>query len=114
MVTSSFEVFSVGRIFMTDDESPFEVLREIVYENTYITTPEGHGEEHVCRRHKIQQVTQSLLQTRVSGLRQKNAFSERSFWQDNLTILSKGLKLRSNWRRTSKSKSKRLDMIVIN
>ena len=52
---------------MADDGAPFEVLKETVYENTYITTPEGHGEETVCRRHKTKSVVQDLIQSRVSG-----------------------------------------------
>ena len=52
---------------MDDDAAPFEALKETVYENTYITSPRGHGDQHVCQRHKIRQVVQGLIRTRVKG-----------------------------------------------
>lgn len=52
---------------MNDDGIPFEAVKETVYENTYITTPEGHGEDGVCRSHKLREVLRRLMKERVIG-----------------------------------------------
>eukprot|EP00210_Caulerpa_lentillifera_P005477 g5237.t1 len=57
----------VNYVIMNDDGVPFEAAKEIVYENTYITTPDGHGEQSVCRSHKLREVLRSLIKERVVG-----------------------------------------------
>ena len=42
-------------------------LKQIVYENTYITDPEGYGEGTKFQRHKVQQVLQAELKARLEG-----------------------------------------------
>eukprot|EP00879_Flechtneria_rotunda_P010008 GHRR01010464.1.p1 GENE.GHRR01010464.1~~GHRR01010464.1.p1 ORF type:complete len:137 (+),score=20.07 GHRR01010464.1:240-650(+) len=40
-------------------------LKETMYENTYITSPAGYGENAKFQRHKIQEVLKHVLQERM-------------------------------------------------
>jgi hypothetical protein len=47
------------------DSSPFTQLKEIVYENTYITSPDGYGTGARFQRHKVQEILRALLKERM-------------------------------------------------
>lgn len=50
------------------EEAQFSVqAKEIIYENTYITSPEGYGKDTKLQRHKLQEVVKSLLQERLQS-----------------------------------------------
>lgn len=40
-------------------------LKEVVYENTYITGPEGYGPGAKFQRHKVQEVLKQVLKERI-------------------------------------------------
>lgn len=42
-------------------------LKEIVYENTYITSPEGYGKNASFQRHKVKEVLDEMLKQRLDG-----------------------------------------------
>ncbi|KAK9828847.1 hypothetical protein WJX72_002390 [[Myrmecia] bisecta] len=41
--------------------------KQVVYENTFITEPEGYGEHMVFKRHKVQEVLKQVLKERMEG-----------------------------------------------
>ena len=45
--------------------SPGPPAKELVYENTYITTPSGYGEGAKFQRHKVQAILKSVLKERM-------------------------------------------------
>ncbi len=48
------------------DDSPFGGgMKEIIYENTYITEPEGYGENARFQRHKVQEILKVVLKDRM-------------------------------------------------
>lgn len=50
------------------DDSPFGGgLKEVVYENTYITGPEGYEPNAKFQHHKVLQVVRDLLKERMEG-----------------------------------------------
>ena len=42
-------------------------LKEIVYENTFIPTPEGYGDGTKFQRHKVREVLVDMLKERLEG-----------------------------------------------
>lgn len=42
-------------------------MKEIVYENTYITKPEGYGPNTKFQRHKVREVLVHMLKERLEG-----------------------------------------------
>jgi hypothetical protein len=42
-------------------------LRQVVYENTYITSPEGYGPGTKFERHRVQAVLKEMLGTHLKG-----------------------------------------------
>ncbi|GIL44490.1 hypothetical protein Vafri_1943 [Volvox africanus] len=50
-----------------DDSMPFQSggIKEVVYENTYITDPEGYGPNTKFERHKVQAVLKQVLKERI-------------------------------------------------
>jgi tctex1 domain-containing protein 2 len=42
-------------------------LRQVVYENTYITSPEGYGPGTKFERHRVQEVLKEMLGTHLKG-----------------------------------------------
>ncbi|GMH41619.1 hypothetical protein BSKO_09529 [Bryopsis sp. KO-2023] len=50
------------------EDSPFGGgLKEVVYENTYITEPNGYGPNAKFQKHKVLQVVRQLLKERMEG-----------------------------------------------
>lgn len=48
------------------EDAPFSgAMKEILYENTYITEPEGYGDNVKFQRHKIQAVLKQVLKERM-------------------------------------------------
>ena len=48
-----------------DDAYSSGILREAIYENTYITEPEGYGEGAKFQRHKVQEVLRQVIRERI-------------------------------------------------
>lgn len=49
------------------DEFASRGLKEYVYENTYITEPEGYGPNAKFQRHKVQAIIKQLLHERLAA-----------------------------------------------
>ncbi|MEW5299747.1 MAG: hypothetical protein WDW38_003137 [Sanguina aurantia] len=50
------------------DDVPFtSAMKEVVYENTYIQTPEGYGPTMRFERHKVQAVLKAVLKERLQN-----------------------------------------------
>jgi hypothetical protein len=47
------------------DDYTSGLLKEPVYENTYITEPEGYGEGAKFQRHKVQEVLRQVIKERI-------------------------------------------------
>lgn len=50
------------------EDVPFSSgLKEVVYENTYITEPSGYGEGAKFQRHKVQEVLKAVLKEKMAN-----------------------------------------------
>ncbi|DBA91170.1 hypothetical protein WJX82_006190 [Trebouxia sp. C0006] len=52
---------------MEEAAAPYAAPKQITYENTFITEPEGYGEQYVFKRHKVQAVLKQALRERMEG-----------------------------------------------
>lgn len=49
-----------------EDSAPYSAgIKELVYENTFITGPEGYGEGAKFQRHKVQEVLKKVLKDKM-------------------------------------------------
>jgi hypothetical protein len=62
----AFELATFSKILPDMDDASFSSgLKELVYENTYITGPEGYGDGARFQRHKVQTMLKQVLKDKM-------------------------------------------------